>query len=159
MVVKSKQGNCHDCICSLQLSHFLFILCTFHFWFDIECKITRMQILPCFNLVIKTMRHLPNYHFCHKNLVQSIHVLPSSGIHRQKFASTFWLQKEKKINIWQRTQLQVKPNYDICKWPQCTCPFLLTLSGAFNKIWSKWLPQWSTCQRIIWKTISISFTH
>ena len=28
------------------------------------------------------MRHLPNYHFCHKNLVQSIDFLPSSGIHR-----------------------------------------------------------------------------
>ena len=28
------------------------------------------------------MGHLPNYHFCHKNLVQSIDFLPSSGIHR-----------------------------------------------------------------------------
>ena len=90
-------------------SFFSLIFCTFHFWLDIECKITRMQLLLCFNLVIETIRHLPDYHFCHKNLVQSIDVLPSSGIHRQRFASTFWLQKEKKINIWQRTQLQVKP--------------------------------------------------
>ena len=68
VVVKSKQGNCHDCICSLQLSHFFLILCAFHFWYEIECKITRMQLLPCFKLVIKTIRHLPNYHFCHKKL-------------------------------------------------------------------------------------------
>ena len=80
------------------------------FLYEIECKITRMQLLLCFNLVIKTMRHLPNYHFCHKNLVQSIDFLPSSGIHRHchREICLYLLATKKKINIWQRTQ--------------CTCP-------------------------------------
>ena len=59
------------------------------------------------------MKHLPNYHFCHKNLVSTFFQVQEFIDIVIREICLYLLATKKKNNIWQRTQLQVKPNHDI----------------------------------------------